>query len=317
MATAVPDAKRFRLIAAAFTPLHPGGKVDLARIPRQHQWLRDHWVNGVVLTDNYGEGLSMTAEERKAVVETWLVDAERIRSELEIIVHVGHAALPVTMELAAHAEYHGADGVVAYPPFYVKADAIDQVVRWCQYIAGAAPKLRFYYHHIPSFSGVTFRMEELLPIAVESIPSFAGVVFSSEDLSELNLAVQKMAPQSSDDDELEFLFGKEEMLLGALPYGVQGAVGPSFGLIPNTYRRLIESFQYARLNDAARLQAIGAEFVKLCQDFGGLRALKAATRLLGERYDCGAPRLPVNKLEDTELMMFGEAVEYMEGLVMG
>ena len=79
--------------------------------------------------------------------------------KLRVIVHVGHNVLSDAQELAQHAESIGAAAIGAFAPCFFKPRNQEELVGWCEALAGAAPNTPFYYYNIPSMTGVA------LPVA--------------------------------------------------------------------------------------------------------------------------------------------------------
>ena len=74
-----------------------------------------------------------------------------------------------------HAEKIGAWGIGAMAPPFPKIGRIEELVKYCETIAAAAPSLPFYYYHIPAFNGAFLSMLDLLKAVDGRIPNFAGI----------------------------------------------------------------------------------------------------------------------------------------------
>ena len=61
------------LIAAPFTPMKPNGDLNLDLIPGYYAMLKANKVNGAFICGSTGEGVSMTAKEKLAVISAWAV----------------------------------------------------------------------------------------------------------------------------------------------------------------------------------------------------------------------------------------------------
>jgi N-acetylneuraminate lyase len=135
------------LIAAPFTPFRADGAINLDAVEPYAQWLQRNRVVGAFICGTTGEGPSLTLDERRQLAERWVATAP---SGLRVIVHVGHTSLSDCRTLAAHAESIGADSIACLAPFFFKPAGVEGLVTWCEQVAGAAPKLPFYYYHLPS-----------------------------------------------------------------------------------------------------------------------------------------------------------------------
>ncbi len=81
--------------------------------------------NGVLIASgSNGECYAMTQEERKRVVEIVVAEAN---GRVPVLVGGNHTATNLAIELAAHADKVGADGVMATPPYYLEPSQSDMV----------------------------------------------------------------------------------------------------------------------------------------------------------------------------------------------
>ena len=88
--------------------------------------------------------------------------------------------------MAAHAQKIGAFGIGVMAPPFPKIGRIEELVKYCEEIAAAAPELPFYYYHIPAFNGAYFSMVEFLKAVDGRIPTFAGIKYTYESIYEYN-----------------------------------------------------------------------------------------------------------------------------------
>jgi N-acetylneuraminate lyase len=57
-----------------------------------------------------------------------------------------------------------------------------------------------------------------------------------------------------DDGRFDVLWGRDEMLLGALATGARGAVGSTYNVAAPLYRQIVEAFEAGDLAEARELQ---------------------------------------------------------------
>jgi N-acetylneuraminate lyase len=301
--------KHFHLIAAPYTAMNTNGELNLDPIELQAHALYKAGVRGAFICGTTGEGASMTLDERKAVAHRWCM----MRPEsLKVIVHVGHTCLRDAQDLAHHAQQVGADAFAAVAPHYFKPTSIKLLGQWCRQLASAAPQLPFYYYHMPSMSGVNLSMEQLLAEEAPSIPNFAGVKFTYENLYDFGRCVECF------DNKYQMLFGRDEILLSALPLGAHGAVGSTYNYAAPIYLNLIKAYQQGDMKQAAHYQQKARQVVNLLMQYGGMACGKAIMKLID--IDCGPLRLPNQTLElqqikqleaDLHAINFFEAIEHV------
>lgn len=273
------------LVAAPFTPFRSNGSLDVAVIARQANLLARNGVSGAFICGTTGEGQSLTMDERKQVVAAWRAAAP---ASLKVVVHVGHLSLGVSCDLAKHAQDAGADAIATIAPSFFKPAGVAELVAWCEQVAAAAPKLPFYYYHMPAMTGVTIPVTEFLTHTGSRIPTLAGIKFTHEDLFDYGRASQVA------NGKFDMLFGRDEILLAGLAIGAVGAVGSTYNFAAPLFTGLIKAFNAGDLATARKEQGRARDFISILHRHGGLSAGKSVMKLIG--VDCGPVRLPLRQL---------------------
>jgi N-acetylneuraminate lyase len=279
------------LVAAAFTPFDRREQIAFDRIPRYAALLVENGVGGVFVGGTTGEGMSLTLTERKRLAAAWTAAAS---ASLRVIVHVGHNCLADCREMAAHAEACGARGFAAIAPSFFRPAAVEDLVAWCKAVAEAAPRLPFYYYHMPAMTGVALPMVAFLEQAAERIPNLAGIKYTYEDLGEF------AACRRFDGGRFDVLFGRDQILLSAVRAGARGAVGSTFNFAAPLYLAILRAAETGDDPRAAERQDLARRMIEACQAAGvcELAALKAVMDFAG--FPCGPVRLPLRNLTDVQ-----------------
>ena len=272
------------LIAAPFTPMQPDRTLNLNVVDQYARWLHQNRVVGAFICGTTGEGMSLTVDERRRLAERWVATAP---AGLRVIVHVGHNSLADCRNLAAHAQCIGADSIACLSPFFFKPPGVEAVADWCREVAAAAPKLPFYYYHMPSMTGVSLQVSEFLRLASKHIPNLAGIKFTFEDLEDYQRCLQL------EDGRFDILFGRDELLLSALELGARGAVGSTYNYAAPLYQALITAHDQGDRSRAAELQALAVRMIDAFLQCG-TRSLPAFKWFMGQvGVNCGPVRLPL------------------------
>jgi N-acetylneuraminate lyase len=274
------------LMPATFTPFDVAGNLNLPLVAPMVEHLIRDGVTGLYVCGSTGEGVSLTREERMAATEAFVAAAA---GRIPVVVQVGHNSIAEARLLAAHAQAAGADAISATPPSYFRPPTLGALIASMAEIAGAAPRLPFYYYHIPVMTGVTANIAALLADGRKSIPTLAGVKFSHTAVYDMQAAL------AVENGRYNLLFGSDEMLLSGLCAGAHGAVGSTYNFAAPLYNRILTAFAEGKLPDAQRLQAHAVAMVNVLVRHGGNAAIKAVMALLG--LDCGPVRLPQVALE--------------------
>lgn len=288
------------LIAAPFTPFDSKGDVNYKLVGPYASLLSRNGVAGGFICGSSGEGQSMSLEERINLAECWLKEAPKT---FKVIVHAGANSLPDVKSILNHAQEKGAYAAAFHSPSYFKPGTVASLVDYCAEVSAAAPKLPLYYYHIPALSGANFPIREFLLRAADRIPNLVGVKYTNEDLMDYSECLELM------DGRFDMLYGRDEMLLSALPLGAKGAVGSTFNFAAPLYLKLIEAYNVGNLKKAKELQALSHKMLRVIFGVGKapLSAIKATMRETG--IDCGAPRLPLPALDKSDMIKLSKGLE--------
>ena len=280
------------LIAATYTPFLPDGSINLDLISPLTEYMLDQGVSGLYVNGSTGEGESLTIEERKVVAKAF-VDA--VGNRVPVVIQVGHNALRQSQELALHAQKIGADAISSLPPSYFKPQTLEDLLSHVEVIAKSVPQMPYYYYHIPRMNGVGVDLVDFLKKASDRIPSLQGIKFSDFFLADF------MACQEADNGKYDILFGSDEMLLGALACGAEGAVGSCYGFAGKLWRNIIAAYQQGERLEAKLWMRKAARMVR---EIGSLGPFHACVKeviwpILG--FEVGSLRLPQPRLNLTEI----------------
>jgi N-acetylneuraminate lyase len=275
------------LIPAPYTPMKADGEINLFAIEKQTQFFKLNDINAAYICGSTGEGMSMTIDERMKVIQRW---SEVAGNEFKVIVNVGHTCLKDCQALASFAQQCNVYGISAMPPCYYKPKTVEDLVDFYVCIASAAPNMPFYAYHTPVMSGVTFSMLEFLNLASKKIKTLVGIKYNHNDLMDYRLC------NEFDNRKYEILFGVDELLVSALPYGMKAAIGSTYNYAVPIYRDIIKYYNQGDLALAAKAQSKSIELINVLLKYGILPAGKALMRVVG--IDCGPPRLPIRALNE-------------------
>jgi N-acetylneuraminate lyase len=265
--------KTLGLVAAPPTAFLDNNAIDFAAIPPLATHLHRQGVTGVFVNGTTGEGMSLTTDERERTVEAWRA---ALPAGMKLFVHAGHNSQGDAVRLAAHAQRNGADAVAVIAPSFFKPVGVAGMVEWCAPIAAAAPELPFYFYHMPAMSGVHLSVARFLEAAGPRIPNLAGIKFTFEALADFQEALEL------EDGRYDVLWGRDEMLLGALATGARGGVGSTYNVAAPLYLELMAAFERGDLRLARRLQAAAIAMINAMVGTGNFFvALKAMLRAQG------------------------------------
>ena len=292
------------LIDAPFTPFHEDGSLNLAPIPEYAALLARNGLKGVFINGSSGEGYMLTEEERMQLAEAWMA---AVPEDFKVIVHVGSTSVMSSRRLAEHAQKIGAWGIGAMATPFPKIGSIEQLCRYCEEIASAAPELPFYYYHIPAFNGASLSMYDFLKAVDGRIPNFAGIKYTFESLYEYNRC------RRYQNGKFDMLHGQDETILPCLAMGgAQGGIGGTTNYNGRCLTGILEAWKKGDLEKARQLQDFAQDVIDvICNFRGNIVGGKRIMKLIG--LDLGPNRVPfmsVTEEEEQELRRQLEAIDF-------
>ena len=292
------------LIDAPFTPFHEDGSLNLAPIPEYAALLAHNGLKGVFINGSSGEGYMLTEEERMQLAEAWMA---AVPKDFKVIVHVGSTSVMSSRRLAEHAQKIGAWGIGAMATPFPKIGNIEQLCRYCEEIASAAPELPFYYYHIPAFNGAFLSMYDFLNAVDGRIPNFAGIKYTFESLYEYNRC------RRYQNGKFDMLHGQDETILPCLAMGgAQGGIGGTTNYNGRCLTGILEAWEKGDLEKARQLQDFAQDVIDvICNFRGNIVGGKRIMKLIG--LDLGPNRVPfmsVTDEEEQELRRQLEAIDF-------
>ena len=292
------------LIDAPFTPFHEDGSLNLAPIPEYAALLARNGLKGVFINGSSGEGYMLTEEERMQLAEAWM---SAVPEDFKVIVHVGSTSVMSSRRLAEHAQKIGAWGIGAMATPFPKIGSIEQLCRYCEEIASAAPNLPFYYYHIPAFNGAFLSMYDFLKAVDGRIPNFAGIKYTFESLYEYNRC------RRYQNGKFDMLHGQDETILPCLAMGgAQGGIGGTTNYNGRCLTGILEAWKKGDLEKARQLQDFAQDVIDvICNFRGNIVGGKRIMKLIG--IDLGPNRVPfmsVTEEEEQELRRQLEAIDF-------
>ena len=291
------------LIDAPFTPFYANGDVNLEPIPAYAALLARNGLKGVFINGSSGEGYMLTEDERMKLAEAWI---KAVPKDFKVIVHVGSCCVRSSQRLAAHAQEIGAWGIGAMATPFPKIGRIEELVKYCEEIASAAPQLPFYFYHIPAFNGAYLSMLDLLKAVDGRIPNFAGIKYTFESLYEYNRC------RRYKDGKYDMLHGQDETILPCLAMGgAQGGIGGTTNYNGRVLTAILDAWEAGDLERARELQNYAQDVIDvICHFRGNIVGGKRIMKLIG--LDLGPNRTPFQNVTDEEEQQLRRELEAID-----
>ena len=151
----IDKTKYTGIFTALLTPFDKEGKVNHNTLEKLVKFNVEKGVKGFYVCGSTGEAFLLSADERKAIMET----VKAAAPDSTLIAHIGTLNQNDAIALGKHANKLGYDAVSSVAPFYYKF-TFDEIKNYYFTLANES-ELPMLVYHIPTFSGVNMGMNEI------------------------------------------------------------------------------------------------------------------------------------------------------------
>lgn len=280
--TAEPFRGTYTVLVTPFTA--DGTAVDLPALARLVGYQIDNGVQGLIPLGSTGEFLSVSREERGAIVETVLRAAA---GRVPVLVGTGAEDTREAVALSREAEAMGAQGVMVIPPFY-SVPTEDELFAHYRAI-GEAIGIPVMVYNNPATANV-----DLLPVTVARLSQIDNCRYIKESTLDPTRVRDIIALCGERMTVFAGVLGYESAFLGAV-----GWVAVCSNVAP---RLSAAMFDAAAAGDRETALPLYRQLAPLLPFVGGPRYVsgtKAALRLAG--LEMGPPRPPRLPLPEADI----------------
>ncbi|WP_352415999.1 dihydrodipicolinate synthase family protein [Oscillibacter ruminantium] len=272
-----------RIWSALITPTNADESVNYHALEQVVDAQIADGVEGFYCCGSSGEGLLLTLDERKQVLEHVLKAAD---GRVPVMSHVGTIRTKDVIDLAQHAMSAGALAVSMIPPYYYKF-SMDDIMGYYEDVIRAVPNVPAIVYNIPQFTGVEFSKDNAGRLLGNE--NIVGIKHTSTNLYSLERIGQAFPGKA-------LINGFDEQLLGALSMGSCATIGTTVNLFAPLFHKVRDAFDRGDIAEAYRWQHAINLRVEATVKLGIFNAMKYGWTLRG--IDCGFCRAPFRPLDD-------------------
>ena len=289
------------VIPAIVTPFDESGSVDTTALAANAGALIDEGVTGFVGTGTMGEAQSLSAAERRLVIET-LVDVANGR--VSVTAGVSSETPALSIGYAADAAAAGATGLMMLPPLGYAGD--EREIEAFYRAVATATELPIMAYNNPKASGTDMR-----PGLIARLAEIDGVVAVKECSGD----ARRIAEILNAVVGFEVLVGGDDWALEGFCAGATGWIAGVANVAPRDCVELFDLCREGRLDEARAVYARVLPLARLDMHPKLVQFFKAAMDQVGRRGGpCRPPRL---ELTDDERRVVEDAVRALEVGVAG
>ena len=285
------NLEKYKGILPAFYACYDdNGDVSPERVEALTQYFVDKGVKGIYVNGSSGECIYLDPQERMIILEHVMRVA---KGKLTVICHVACNNTRDSKILAAHAEKCGVDAIASIPPIYFHLPEYGIAQYWND-ISAAAPNTDFVIYNIPQLAGVA--LTRGLFAEMRKNPRVIGVKNSSMPVQDIQ--VFKM---DAGDDYIIFNGPDEQFISGRL-IGAEGAIGGTYGVMPDLYLAMDEALKNRDLDRARAMQYAADDIIyTLCSTHANMSAVIKEILRINEGIDIGSVRAPLTPISDQDM----------------
>lgn len=269
------------VIPAITTPFDSSLQVDHDFLSRHVSWLIDAGCNGIVALGSLGEGATLHAEEKIAVLKTCV---RAVGERVPVVAAVSSLSTADAVRLAKHAQEAGCSGVMILPPYVYSTDWREMKAHIVA-VLRATPLPAMLYNN-PIAYRTDFVPEQVAELASE-FPHLRAIKESSADVRRI------AAIRSLIGDRLQISVGVDDLIVEGI---AAGAVGWIAGLVNALPHESVELFELARRGETAKAFELYRWFLPLLR-LDTVPKFVQLIKLVQEEVGMGSARVRPPRLE--------------------
>jgi 4-hydroxy-tetrahydrodipicolinate synthase len=272
------------VIPAVVTPFDEDGSVDTAALAGTADWLIEEGAAGLVGTGTMGEAQSLSASERRLVIETLAAAADE---RVPVTAGVSSATPAASIGYGADAAAAGASSLMLLAPLGYEGD--EREIEAFYRSVAEATELPIMLYNNPKASGT-----DMPPGLIARLGDIEGVVAVKECSGD----ARRIAEILNAAPTLEVLVGGDDWALEGFCAGATGWIAGVANVAPRDCVELFRLCREGRLDEARAVYARILPLARLDMHPKLVQFFKEAMDLVGRAGGpCRPPRLPLTEDE--------------------
>ncbi len=285
------------IMPALLTPFTKGGeRVDYDSACALAERLVQQGVQGIFVCGTTGEGMLMTLEERKKLLDVVVV---AVGKKINVVAHTGCLDTQSTINLTLHAAAMGAAAAgIITPGFYGYDD--DSLAAHYKAVAKAVKGFPILLYDLPSCARNALSTKFVLDLA-RDVKNIVGIKVSKQDIVSFSALAMDMPK------DFALINGADEYTYQAYLSGATGTVSSTANVLPELFLGIRAHVAKGELKKAWAMQRSLSAACGLFQYGKMVAYYKEGLRLRG--FDAGYVRPPQRELTKDERKAFAKALE--------
>jgi len=290
--------KRFRGTGVAVvTPFKNDSSIDLAAFGRVINHVINGGVNYIVLMGTTGESVTLTKDEKKALIS---YTVESVDNRVPLVVGIGGNNTQEIINCIRHTDFNGIDGILSVAPYYNKPGQRG-LFQHFKAISTCSPVPVIIYN-VPGRTGCNITSDTCLELAHE-VENIVAVKEASADMGQI-MRIIKGKPEN-----FGVISGDDMLSIPIIAAGGSGVISVLANAFPAQCSELIGHALKGNFKSARELQFRFLEMIDMLFAEGNPSGVKAMLSIMGISQNIlRLPLVPVTRTLYTKIQKAIEEV---------
>ncbi len=254
---------------AIVTPFHKEGNIDFKSFEKIIEYQINSGVNYIVFLGTTGEAVTLSPDERNAVVHFAI---EVVNNRLPVVIGIGGNNTRDIIDTIQHTSFDGIDAVLSVSPYYNKPQPKGIFYHYKE-IGGACPVPVIIYN-VPGRTSSNIDSDTTLRIASE-IPNVIAVKEASKDLEQCARII-KNKPEG-----FLVISGNDELTLPFMALGGDGVISVIANAFPAEFSAMVKYCLENKFGEARKIHLKLLDIVQAIYADGSPSGVKAILAMKG------------------------------------
>jgi 4-hydroxy-tetrahydrodipicolinate synthase len=293
------DSKKFRGTGVAIvTPFKNDSSIDFAALGRVVNHVINGGVNYIVVMGTTGESVTLTKDEKKAVI-SYVVEVTD--SRVPLVIGIGGNSTQEVINCIRHSNLTGVDGILSVAPYYNKPNQRG-LYQHFKAIATCSPVPVIMYN-VPGRTCSNISSDTCIELANE-FENIVAVKEASGDIAQI-MRIIKSKP-----DNFNVISGDDMLTIPIVASGGSGVISVLANAFPAATSDLVTNALKSNYKSAREIQLRYLEMIELLFIDGNPSGVKAMLNIMGLcQNNLRLPLVPVNRAIYTRIQKAIEEIK--------
>jgi 4-hydroxy-tetrahydrodipicolinate synthase len=279
------DQKKFTGTGVAIvTPFRNDGSIDFQSLGKLLEHIVKGGVNYVVALGTTGESVTLSKDEKQAVVN-FVIDT--VGGRIPVVIGIGGSNTQEILDTITHTDFTGVDAILSVAPYYNKPSQHGLFLHF-KAIATISPVPVILYN-VPGRTGLNMSAETTLKLANEC-KSVVAIKEASGNIPQI-MQIIRQKPAG-----FQLISGDDALALPIIAIGGEGVISVMANAYPKELSAMVNYALKGELTKANLLHYELLELINALFEEGNPSGVKALLKIL--KITPNSVRLPLTQISD-------------------